>query len=456
MRRYCSSKSILFLFAALSLTFAAFAQENATGAASAPPAELITPEIIENPEVKLLDSEGAGKLYQVGEHVVCVMEGTPEEMGYQHGRLLAQKIRHIIKEGYLPKALWSRGYTREYVMAQSERMEKHMPPQYIAEMKAVVKGLEAAGVKDIPYEEIRLGVTQAEILHFDPNSPPGCSNFACWGKWTTDGRLLHGRNLDWSIDADAQDDAVIFVWRPKGGSPFMMVGWAGGIGSVSGMNAKGITIGEMTLPTPNATFDGLPLLLTMRRVLETNTLDEAVKAIQDNPHTSGWNFILGDAKIPDGRALEVDAKRCEVYAPMDPKETQETAHWAIEDGVRRTNHPVGKDQLLDLARVFGPQLGLKIETWDQLKLVMPMLKGQNSYQRYDWLGKQITAEPGKVDIARALQMLRNGPVYNDGTLHSWVFDPKNQMAYVANAGNHPPVTATNRPFTKIDLKEWFK
>jgi hypothetical protein len=268
--------------------------------------------------------------------------------------------------------------------------------------------------------------------------------------------LLHGRNLDWTISRDAQDDAVILVWRPKGGSPFMMVGWAGGVGSVSGMNAKGITIGEMTLPSPNATFDGMPLFITMRRVLEQSNLNDAVKVVQDGPHTSGWNFIIGDAQIPDGRALEVDAKRCEVYGPMDPKETEETAHWAMPDAVRRTNHPIGKDQLLDLARIYGPEIGLKIETWEQLKLVLPMLKTQNSYQRYDWMGKNISAEPGKVDIAKALQLLRNGPVYSDATLHSCVFDPKNQTAYVALAGNNPPVTATERPFTKIDLKEWFK
>jgi len=62
--------------------------------------------IIDAPEVTLVAEEGAGKLYQVGEHPVLVMEGTPEEMGYQHGRLLAGKIHHVIKEGYTPKALW--------------------------------------------------------------------------------------------------------------------------------------------------------------------------------------------------------------------------------------------------------------------------------------------------------------------------------------------------------------
>jgi hypothetical protein len=41
--------------------------------------DLASGEICRLSEVKLLDQEGAGKLFQVGEHLVVVMEGTPEE-----------------------------------------------------------------------------------------------------------------------------------------------------------------------------------------------------------------------------------------------------------------------------------------------------------------------------------------------------------------------------------------
>ncbi|HNR30394.1 MAG TPA: C45 family autoproteolytic acyltransferase/hydrolase [Candidatus Hydrogenedentes bacterium] len=434
----------------------ALCQLGGTGAVPAQDAGWYTPEIIAQPETTLLDTEDAGRLYRVGDHLLCVMEGTPAEMGFQHGRLLARHIRHIIKDGYTKKALWDEGYTHEYVMAQSERMERHFAPEYIEEMRGLVDGLRAAGVDDVTYEEVRLGVTQPEILHYEPNAPPGCSNFAVWGQWTPDGRLLHGRNLDWNVSGDAQDDAVILVWRPSGGIPFMMVGWAGGIGSVSGMNAKGITIGEMTLPSPNGTFDGLPLFLTMRRVLEKATnVEEAVAVIRDNPHTRGWNYIIGDGAAPDGRAMEVDARGADVYAPLDPKEGAETEHESLADAVRRTNHPVGKDRLLELALTLGPEHGINVKTWDELKLLFPFVKTINTFQRYDWLGQQIKAHPGAIDVTLALRLLANGPVFNDDTLHAWVFDPRAKTAYVANAGNNPPVTATRRPFTRIDLAEWF-
>lgn len=412
--------------------------------------------IIESPEVTLVAKEGAGKLYQVGEHPVLVMEGTPEEMGYQHGKLLAKQINHIINEGYMPKALWNRGYSREYVVAQSQRMERFFPEAAKEELRGLTRGVQAAGY-EISYEEIRLGITQAEILHFPPDGPPACSNFACWGKWTTDGRLLHGRNLDWNIKGDAQDSHVVLVWRPQGGFPFMMIGWAGGIGSVSGMNSKGITMGEMTLPSPDATFDGLPLFLQMRLTLEKSaTLDEAVAFIETCDRTTGWNFILGDGKIPSGRALETDAKYCTVFEPMDAKESERTGHWGMEDMVRRTNHPVGMDQLLRLGIGMGEEFGLTVTSETDIETLLPLLKNEDSWKRYECLSREIEKQPGKVDVREAIQLLATEPVYNDDTLHSMVFDPKNSALYVANAGNNPPVTATDRPFTRIDLGPWFK
>jgi len=457
------SKKTFLLVLVLSLMVGyGFAQE-------APPAatpELYTPEIVENPEVKLIDEEGAGKLYQVGEHFVCVLEGTPAEMGFQHGRLLAKKIHLIVKEGYTVKALYDRGYTLEYINEQSDRMEKFFPPEYIEEMKGVVAGLKAAGIEDVTYEEIRAGVTQAEIQHHKPGKAPDlskktvrdlseqCSNFAAWGKWTSDGRLLHGRNLDWNISGGAQDAAVVFVWRPKGGTPFMMLGWAAAIGSVTGMSSNGLTFGEMTSISTDETFDGMPMLLMMRYVLEkAKTLDEGVEIMKTSKRTTGWNFILGDGKIPDGRALEVDAVDCTVFAPMDPKETEETGHWAMEDAVRRTNHPIGMAQIHKLVEIYGPKFGVDPS---DIKAALPLLKMQNTWQRYDWLGKQIQANEGKLDIPQCLQMLANKPVGNNATLHSCVFDPKNQVAYVAIAGNNPPKTASQRAYTKIDFTEWFK
>lgn len=414
--------------------------------------------ILSDPEVRILDREGGGKLLQVERWLVCVMEGAPAEMGFQHGRLLAGRIRGMVKERYMAQTLYGRGYTPGYVDEQAARMEKHFPPEYVDEIKGIVKGLRAAGVEDVTYEHLRAGVCIAELQHHAPGAPPGCTNFAVFGKWTRDGGLLHGRNLDWSINGRAQDDAVILIWRPRGGAPFMMVGWAGCIGSVSGMNAAGITIGEMTCSSPDETFDGLPLFLIMRRVLEkTASLDEAVRLIQEGPRTLGWNFVIGDGKIPDARALEVDAKTCEVYAPLDPKEEAETGHSPLADAIRRTNHPCGGEPLKKVAGIYARKLGLKMPEWEAARpLVKAYLSQGNSWRRYHWLGERIRSMPGGIGVEEAVELLGSGPVKCGATLHSCVFDPVGRTAYVSNAGVDPKKTASEMPYIRIDLKKWFE
>jgi predicted choloylglycine hydrolase len=419
-------------------------------------AEMVTPAIAEGLEAKLLDEEGAGKLFHVGEHVVCVMEGSHAAMGFQHGRLLAKRIQHTIREGYAQKALYAKGYTEEYVNAQCARMVKHFPPTYVEELKGMVEGLRAAGIEDVTYEHVLVMACIAELQHHGPDAPPGCTNFAVFGQWTTDGRLLHGRNLDWDITSGAQEGAVILVWRPEGGTPFMMPSWAGCLGGVSGMNAKGITIGEMTSKTTDETFDGVPLMVIMRRVVEeAASLDEAVAIMEKGPRTLGWNFIIGDAQTPDARALEVDARHCAVFAPLDPKEGEETGHQSMKDAVRRTNHPCGKVHLEKLLVLYKDKVPAELDLSDW-NVVKGLLKTVETWDRYDWLGTQIQAQPGGIDVKEALQLLANGPVQCDVTLHSWVFDPKNNAAYIANAGWNPPVTASSRAYAHIDLAPWFK
>jgi hypothetical protein len=128
----------------------------------------------------------------------------------------------------------------------------------------------------------------------------------------------------------------------------------------------------------------------------------------------------------------------------------------MEHAVRRPPHPNGMEPWLRLAKAFGHESGLSVGSDDDIKLLKPLLFEQNSWKRYEWLSKEIERRPGAIDVREAIQILATGPVYGDDTLHSFVCDPKNNAIYVANAGNNPPVTATDRPFTKINLETWFK
>ncbi len=114
------------------------------------------------------------------------------------------------------------------------------------------------------------------------------------------------------------------------------------------------------------------------------------------------------------------------------------------------------DQLMRMARAFGTKFNVNVETEEDLKTLMPVLKAHDSFMRYEWMSTEIERQAGAIDVKEAIQILATGPVYCDVTLHSWVCDPSNNTIYVANAGNNPPVTATDQPFTRVDLTEWFQ
>jgi len=235
------------------------------------------------------------------------------------------------------------------------------------------------------------------------------------------------------------------------------MGWAGCIGSVTGMNAAGITIGEMTSTSPDETFDGLPLFLFMRKVLEEAvSLEQATAIMKETPRTLGWNFVVGDGKIPDARAFEVDASACDVFSPMDPMESRETGHSPFPDGVRRTNHPCGDGQLEKVASMLAGSRGIDLPAWEAARpLVADYLERSDSWQRYDWLGRQIGSLPGRIDAKEALRLLANGPVRCNATLHSVVLDPRGRIAYISNAGVDPVKSAWRLPYLRIDFTAWF-
>src|SRR5262249_41000418 len=107
----------------------------------------------------------------------------------------------------------------------------YTPEWYQQELAGVAAG---AG---LDLKEVAAANFLPELFH--------CSGFAVMNSATADGKLYHGRILDYSCDWHLQDHAVLIIAEPEGGIPFANVTFAGFIGSVTGMNAKHISIGEM-------------------------------------------------------------------------------------------------------------------------------------------------------------------------------------------------------------------
>ena len=186
-------------------------------------------------ERRVVAREGNGRLEVVDGTRVLVLKGTPEEMGHQHGVLMKKDIRRLVDHILFGVGVGSSFEKGEWVFGEIEAAQQRLNPfmdeRYLREMDSLAS---AAG---LPREEVRLANYFPEMFH--------CSGFAVYGKATTDGRLYHGRILDYMRGMGLEQSAVVMVFQPDRGNAWVNVGYAGFIGSVTAMNEKHVAMGEM-------------------------------------------------------------------------------------------------------------------------------------------------------------------------------------------------------------------
>lgn len=262
---------------------------------------------------------------------VVRLSGTPYVLGRRHGEALREEVRAATRQvlGYFrrqSKVPWLRTVlTNRWLDGPRRAARAHTPPAYLEELRGLADG---AGV---PLAEV-------ERLHAIPDRTYTCANFAAWGRATADGRLIHARNLDWSIEAGIQRWPVVFVVRPEGRRAFVNAGWAGFIGVLTGVNEAQISIGEVGAETTEVRFDGLPMVFLMRRVLEeSGDLSEATTLMQEARRTVGINYVIADAKVPAAVAVETTALQLRVFQADDPAEHQVAYARPVADAVFRAD-----------------------------------------------------------------------------------------------------------------------
>jgi hypothetical protein len=342
---------------------------------------------------------GKGILTYVDGNRVFIASGTHKEIGKAHGALLKDEVQRMV-DATLYTVGWAYTIERGVWFADEmrkayERLEPYIPQKYQDEMEGL------AETSGIPLEEIHLTNVFPALFH--------CSGFAVFNDATVDGKLYHGRVLDYMVGIGLQFHAVVYILHPDGSNAFANVGFAGFIGSVSGMNDQQVAFGEMG-GGGVGDWDGMPMAFLMRKGLETsNTLEEAVNLFKTTPRTCEYYYVISDGKIPDARGLATSPKRFEVIHPNQYH--------------KQLPHPL-KDAVL-----------------------------MSAGDRYEELAKRVKENFGKIDSKKAIRLM-DRPVAMKSNLHDVLFAPQSLEFWVANAGAHTP--ACNEPYTHYSLKELLK
>ncbi len=331
--------------------------------------------------------------WKQGQRLV-LLKGTPLQVGLAHGELLQNEIRRLCDSVLylvgIAKTVQTGRWFLDDLRDAYKRLETYIPQAHKIEMDAMAK---SSGVRA---EEVRLANVFPELFH--------CSGFAVFGSATQEGKLYHGRVLDYMTVIGLQDSAALFVINTEGKIPFANVGFAGFTGSVSGMNAKKISLGEMG-GGGEGDWDGVPMATLMRRALEEcSTLDEVKALWQNSPRTCEYYYVFADGKIPDAVGVAATPEHLEFINPSQ-------AHARLGEGI--------KDTVL-------------MSGGDRLKV----------------LRQRITESHGQIDVDKAIWLMSR-PVATGSNLHNVLFVPQDLKLYVAHASRRQ--VAAERPYVLFDL-----
>lgn len=343
---------------------------------------------------------GAGWLERIDGYPVLHLKGTPYEMGYQHGVLFKEHVlenaRYLLDvKGEQGTLEWGPLRVKPRALLQTiiDTQQRFVPDRYRDEIRGLAAG---AGLSE---EKAQLANFIPELFH--------CSGFALLNSATRDGTLYHGRVLDYGIDWRLQEHAVIVVAEPAGGIPFVNVTYAGFVGSVTGMNARQISIGEMG-GGGIGHWEGVPMAWLIREALErAETLDDAIRIFRDSPRTCQYFYVIADAKT--NRAVGMEAS-WDTFFTLEPGQFHPLLPKPVKDAV-----------LLSAG------------------------------ERYDELARRAEAGYGTFTAATALRLM-DRPVAMKSNLHNVLFEPASTRFWVANAS--PDLQpAADRPYQMFQLTE---
>ena len=239
---------------------------------------------------------------------VVRLAGTPEEIGRQHGTLLADRIKTMVGE-YVGDDL-ENGRLTPAMQARVLRMKSSLPDWYRQELAACAK---AVGI-----DEDVLLYAQCEG---DIKSVGGCTTYAAFGPATHSGNMEIGRNFDyWGLEStDVCAVVLAVVPRQEDGHAFASVGWTGILGGWTFINDKGLFVANNLGGFYQTNPQGIPTLILERIIAQkAATIDEAIAIIEKGPRMRGQALVIGQAGAkPDAVVVEYDAATVEVTRPTN-------------------------------------------------------------------------------------------------------------------------------------------
>ena len=395
--------------------------------------------------------------FQRGGWTYVHLEGTPEQIGFQHGYLLAPQIADALdvfrtEDVHETKRDWK--FFRE---AAKDMFWPHIEPEYRAELTGIAEGAQARGVHVDVWDIVALNGTMELAEYYVPwldkqthakNAPTihpaeHCSAFIATGSYTRDGKIVIAHN-NWSSYAEGSRWTMMFDIVPAHGHRILQDGVPGRITSNDdfGLNDAGIMITETTISKfAGWNPDGIPEFVRSRKALQyANSIDDYVATMTKGDNGGYANdWLIGDRKTGEIAYLELGLQHTPVWRKKDGYFI--SSNFARDPGVLKDETPGFKYD--DLAYSSNAR---RVQ-WEQY---MQQYKGQIDVELAErflgdhhdsYLHKEAADQRslcGHVEVSKEGMSDDWGPYYPAGAVQGKVTDSDmaGKMEMMAHAG-HP-------------------
>jgi phospholipase B-like protein len=262
------------------------------------------------------------------------LEGSPHDIGFQHGFLLAPEIADAFSAVSLDMTHSSNRDWDFFRRAARQMLWPKIDPEYQAEIQGLVEGLQARRVKldrddivamnafmelpdyYVPWLNEQTGAAGARKSDTDH-----CSAFVATGSYTKDHQIVMAHN-NWTSYLEGSRWKIIFDIVPQNGFSMLMDGFPGVIASDDdfGVNSAGLMITETTITDFHGwDVNGKPEFVRARKAMQyADSIDSYVKIMLDGNNGGYANdWLLADRKTGEISRFELGLRHSKVWRTTD-------------------------------------------------------------------------------------------------------------------------------------------
>jgi hypothetical protein len=265
------------------------------------------------------------------------LEGSPHDIGFQHGALLANEIANAFAAIQL-NMTHSTGRDWEFFRRASRQMLwPKIDPEYQAELQGIAEGLASKKVKldldDVIAMNAFMEIADYYVPWLDAQtggapSPKSqsqnhdhCSAFVAAGSYTKNGQIVMAHN-NWTDYIYGVHWNIIFDIVPDNGFAILMDGFPGVIASDDdfGVNSDGLMISETTISDFKGwDVNGKPEFVRARKAMQyAASIDDYVKIMLDGNNGGYANdWLLADRKTGEIARFELGLQHNKLWRTKD-------------------------------------------------------------------------------------------------------------------------------------------